>query len=100
MVSPDVEILDPKTGLSQSALTVEALKMTGQIINGITSCTIHSLDEIQKQRRQIVKTAFLLVETVIEEAKARQDVAEEWTDEERKVFEYQRRNVVKLPHEF
>ena len=70
----DENALDLRTGMSQSALTAEALKMTGQIINGITSCTVHSLDEIQKQRRQIVKTAFLLVEAVVEETKARQDV--------------------------
>jgi len=91
--------LDPKTGLLQSDLTYEALKMTGQIISGIIS-QAYSLDDIQKQRKQIVKTAFLLVEAVVEEMDARDVVAEEWTDEERKVFEHPRRNTVKLPHEF
>ena len=69
----DENALDLRTGLSQSALTAEALKVTGQIISGITSKAC-SLDDIQKQRKQIVKTAFLLVEAVVEEMEARQDV--------------------------
>jgi hypothetical protein len=72
MKMSNADHLDPKTGWLVSSINAVALDMAGRIASGMASRL--DMDNIQKQRKQIAKTAFILAEAVIEEGKARQDV--------------------------